>query len=231
MMTNFAPKMVDGHIRYPDGRQAALEVTTIADPAEMQSAAMLSKDRHKWPVEGVHWTSFVTVRGSVNHKRLKATLSTLLRSCESMGITHTTDMRFWDSRLSIAAPEVLDWIHARALQLNADPQLPNTGTVWVLNDGIFAFVPSLAVMPPWISTQLATPAIKENIDKLAADGLSETHLFVWVHLHGAPAEVVFALLDGEGSPGAAPVLPNELNWIWIAADGAPAFWAWSKLTG
>lgn len=40
-----------------------------------------------------------------------------------------------------------------------------------------------------------------------------------------------ALLDSEGDPGAAPVLPKDLGWIWIAADGATNFLAWTAEVG
>lgn len=221
-------RMVDGHIQYPDGHQAALEVTTLADEREMQSAALLDRDKYKWPAVGVEWMWFIEVSGEINHKQLKPRLSALLRFCESVGITSSHDPRFWDPRITAVPPDLLGWIRKRALQMYGDPKSAGNGAVWVMNRSIGGIVPELDVIPAWITAELVTPVVRENVAKLLADGLPETHLFLWLAWHGVPDGIVFALLDGDGEPGISPTLPAGLSWIWIAAEGAKAVWGWSE---
>ncbi len=93
--------------------------------------------------------------------------------------------------------------------------------------------PRVLVLPPgraaMVGGEVAHRAIEEAAAgdrfagerrKLKASNLPERHLFVWVH---TSVWDVWAAVRDEHPPDRAPVLPEEITSLWLAAMGAPDY--------
>ena len=93
--------------------------------------------------------------------------------------------------------------------------------------------PRVLVLPPgraaMVGGEVAHRAIEEAAAgdrfagerrKLKASNLAERHLFVWVH---TSLWEVWAAVRDESPPERAPVFPEEITSLWLAAMGAPDY--------
>lgn len=208
--------MVDGLVYRSDGSIAALEITTIADEASMQSEAMLARAGNQWDIDGLAWVWSVHLAGTVQHRQLKPQLAELLHLLESQNIWHSHDPRLWYPPVfDEFSDDVRRWITTNQLEVVGHPTLPNQGHVWVLPLGFGGAVPGIDVVPGWLSDELKTDTLQENIDKLVDSGQTETHLFLWVLNHGMPTEVFLGLTSNSDVPTTPLVMPDGLSWVWV----------------
>ena len=78
-------RMVDALFEMPDGRQGALEVTTIGEREALELEAIAAK--REWHVDGARWAWMVHVGRGVLMRELEHHLPTLIRLCERHGVT------------------------------------------------------------------------------------------------------------------------------------------------
>ena len=85
---NSTDRMVDALFRLPDGREGALEVTTIGDSAALEQESLAAKK--DWGVPGGAWSWTVYVGAGVVIRDLMRHLPALVLSCEALGVTDPT---------------------------------------------------------------------------------------------------------------------------------------------
>lgn len=239
----------DAEIVLLDGSRAALEITSLIDPAAAAMAAMESK----YIVEGCEGTWMLTYRGSgTNHKAMRARLPALLRWLESQEVTDTDDYvtrmtrvgfqvetqmatvedeRLWAEFNSSAE---WDWLRSAELRLRRIESSARAGQVYLQPAGYASFVDEkLTGLAPMVESWVSEPWWSENVQKLQRSGYDELHLAIYLDPSKTPLPVWFRLLDGNAteiaSPAPAGVEPVTDLWLFTpwSARGA----RWSNLTG
>lgn len=212
-----AQRAFDIELTYPDGRVAALEVTSHAGDGIRRRDALLAKSGHKWPSHGDRiWT--VRVPSGVNLKELQARYTTVIDSLIALGLDSTADL--WAHQIPEGHDELL-WAIENHVEFWSSETTAKTGpTVFVLPAPGGGWVDEdLRGLGDALRDLLALPNTAAHVDKLRlAAGHAERHLFVVVHEDGLPEPVMlgmFGKVDHVAS--AAPELPEGLTHLWIAS--------------
>src|SRR4051812_36901253 len=75
--------VVDALLHYPDGRVAALEVTTLAADGRQQLDALLGAEDFAWPNPGVWWWS-INIGDVADLPRLRECYKFIILMCEEV---------------------------------------------------------------------------------------------------------------------------------------------------
>jgi hypothetical protein len=203
---------VDALVRYPEGRPAALEVSSIGPQGEARIWNFLGRQGYTRAVPGLTRTWALHLPRDF----------------------HPADMRIAD--------EALPWCDRRAIIRMRDAAGQDDGVDRLLTLGVRAHVlenaasdtrgtrPRVYVsLPPIggfpgrgtetlageLAEMLRAPKIQSKISKLAATGLAERHLVLIVRPSAFSYPVYDALAFGGTLPGHAPSLPAGLSQLWL----------------
>lgn len=220
-----APRMADALLRLPDGRDGALEVTTIGERQSLEREAIAANTN--WHVDGSKWTWMVHVGRGVVMRDFERHLATLVLACERHGVMDPRLVLYEYRQL-----EAFQWFAASDLSMHAFPETNRPGAIEVLPDGGGGAVyEHLDELPQWLAERLREPDLAENIDKLRATGSEELHLFLRIHDTAMPFSLYYPLAWGEYVPSVALDAPDGLTGVWLApAWKNPILW-WSARTG
>jgi hypothetical protein len=230
---NSEPGMYDLKITYPDGRTAALEVTSAANPNAL-ALGKLIYGQGRWIAPGITKAWWVDVLPTCNAKRLRKKLPALLSAFEAAGITEVDTDRLWERQPGTEPAKALDVVKARYMEATDYP-----GSIY-LNihfpmEMMGGFVPDNGnALAEWISGWCIDPARPDNLAKLAHSGEGERHLFVIVvGLGSEPFAVTDMLIrDSAPPPEIDPVLPDEVTHVWIMSTwGTGSGFRWAPDAG
>ena len=202
---------VDALLHYPDGRPtAALEVSSLGPSDEARIMNVLDKTRYKRVVAGLSSCWVVEVPRDFNPGKFRL-LDDALRHCEDRGLTDLGQARGG----SEAVDELLG---LRVRGVAKDDPGANGPIVWVLNEVIGGFVGDGSLeLPDLVNTALREEKMQGKLDKLAASGYEERHLFLYIR----PLAFSYAAYDnlsfGGPLPCGLPRLPDGLSQLWIAS--------------
>lgn len=126
--------VVDALLRYPDGRCAALEVTSHAGDGIRQRNGELAKRGSKLISPG-QWTwtaQFISVR---HLPEFEERVSRLVLHCESAGITDPNRLQSWE----VEDGSDLAWLLTTDIKLWGHPKRSRPGKIFLLPASIWGF--------------------------------------------------------------------------------------------
>lgn len=226
----------DVALTYPDGRRAALEVTTNARPGIRERGVLLGRSRSAWPNPGrLGWSIVLGTPAEI--PRLRAVYARAITTCEALGAADPASL---PADVLDADPELRWLADGSASSLVAVPHggphstRPRHVTVTPRPAG--TDVDSrLAALPDAVSRLLLVPHVARRVAKVAsATGVDERHLLVGVGEGGLPDAVYRALSAPVAAlPHEDPVLEEpRLTHLWLTTDwsGSPLV-CWDRANG
>ena len=218
-------RMVDALFHLPDGRDGALEVTTIGEREALEREALAA--RNDWRVDGSSWAWIIHVGRGVIMRDLERHLSALVLACEQAGAADPRRIPF-----SQRQNHAFEWFDESDISMHGFRETSSPGAIDVLPDGGGGAVfEHLDELPSWLTQRLAQADLVENVDKLRSSGRAELHLFLRVHETAMPFSLYYPLASGDCVPGARLAPPDGLTGLWLApAWSNPILW-WSAGAG
>lgn len=211
---------VEAFLHYPDGRQAAFEVTRIAaEPAALQLDSELRKRQNSWPLPGQWWWD-VWVGHVRELPRLERIFSKIVLMCEQAGAVRP-------EQLSTLAryehdPDLRWLLDQSTSTLWGHPDVPavegNTvrrATVTEAGTGDFVY-DDLGLLVPELVTALATGHVPRRVAKLNRTSVEERHLFLIADIRDLPFAVWHPLAFTDELPPQQPPLPAGITHLWLA---------------
>jgi hypothetical protein len=211
---------VDARLHYPDGRVAALEVTSAAGEGVRQLYALLGEEFETLPNPG-NWMWSATVDHPRDLPELAARCGRIILRCEAAGIAspkHAYEL--------MRDPDI-NWLMRSSVDLHGTPNLPKMdgererplyvtqgGKGGTVNESLSKFAEALDVV-------LGQPHIQRRAAKLGRSGYDERHLFVAVDESVLPFDVHYALMARDVMPPNRPALPTSVTHLWLLITFAP----------
>jgi hypothetical protein len=225
----------DVALTYPDGRRAALEVTTHASPGIRRNGVLLGRSRHAWPNPGRHGWS-IGLAAPHDLPRLRAVYARAIATCEALGVTSPASL---PEQVLEDDPE-LRWLATQSAsslvaERPADRGLPpRTVTVTPRPPDADADR-RLELLPDAVSRLVLVPHVARRVAKVAAaPGVEERHLLVGIGEGGLPDAVYRALCGAlEALPRDDPLVEDpRLSHLWLTTDwsGSPLL-CWERTGG
>jgi hypothetical protein len=204
---------VDALLHYPDGRSAALEVSSIGPEDEARISSMLARrDQHRRVVAGLARSWIVSVPRSFHPRDLRALDKAILR-CDQRG---ATDFKGSDD------PQVREWRRHRVTAFATSETSPAPAVVWVVVNSLWGFADRGALtLSAELDVVLGEAKMQSKITKLAATGLSERHLFLQVRASALSFAVYDALSMDRPLPDGVPSLPAGVSQLWLFSGWKP----------
>jgi hypothetical protein len=205
-------RAVDAILHYPDGRTAALEVSSIGPDDEAAIINYLGNRGHCKSIAGLNRRWLVQIPRDFHPADMRK-IDMVLPWCEARGAEHL-------SELSGERPEVDDLLHqgvrANAVTNAAGRMDPAGSRVYFLLPTMGGFSDrGLASLPDELAGTLRTPKIQSRIKKLAESELEERHLLLIVRPSAFSWSVYEGLAFGGPLPTEAPLLPDGLSQVWL----------------
>ncbi|MET9634619.1 hypothetical protein ABZX92_44965 [Lentzea sp. NPDC006480] len=201
---------VDALLHYPDGRIAALEVSSLGPVDEARIMNVLDKQGHKRTIKGLSSCWMTQVPRDFHPGKFRLLEGALLH-CDDRGITDLKDA----VETSAAAAELVD-LGVRGVATME--QVKDAPIVWVIPAPIGGFTGTGGLdLADVVTAALLDEKMTGKIEKLAASGHDERHLFLSVR----PLAFSFAVYDnlcfGGPLPTEPPKLPGGLSELWLAS--------------
>jgi hypothetical protein len=198
-------RAVDAILHCADGRKAALEVSATGPDGEAPIQHYLGKRGRSRTIAGVSGTWVVQLPRTFHPADMRK-VEERLRRCEERKAMHLGELAAdGDDNGQLTRQGVrADLIEATGARVHF-VLLPTAGPVG----------PGPVGLPRELDAVLSTDRIQSKVEKLAASGLAERHLFLVV-LPGTFRHPVFDNLAFSGPlPEAAPRLPGGLSQVWL----------------
>ncbi len=169
-----APGQVDALLTYPNGDQAALEVTILCDPREAELWRLLRQRDYKWHSEEsrLWWT--VGLHPQTPLKQFNQHFKDAFQLYEQHGAVHPN---VYLSRDVVASSPAVQWFEKHQVEVFGYTNVTNDprrkgrhpGTINVTPAGRSGAVGNPEVVPRWLSEQagIAHSQVRKKLDKLA----------------------------------------------------------------
>lgn len=222
---NSAAGMVDALFRLPDGREGALEVTTIGDAAALERESLAASS--DWTVAGARGAWTVLVGDGVDLRVLRRHLRSIVLTSESSGDFDPRRVPF-DERQN----EAFQWLQRANVSMVGVAATSRPGAIDVLPDGNGgAAFEHLDELPMWLTLRLREADLDRKIEKLRTTGRPELHLFLRIHDPAMPFSLYYPLAWGDSVPTTPLQPPEGLTAMWLVpAWKNPILW-WSSHRG
>lgn len=196
---------VDAILHYADGRKAALEVSATGQGSEVPIQHYLGQRGHSRTIAGVAGTWVVQLPRTFHPADMRK-VEEVLRCCEEREVMHLSEL----------ADAGADHGQLSRQGVRADLMEATGSRVhFVLPPTAGPVGPGRGGLPYELDTVLGTERMQFKLEKLAASGLAERHLFLIV-LPGTFRHAVFDTLAFNGRlPDAASRLPGGLSQVWL----------------
>lgn len=198
-------RAVDAILRYADGRKAALEVSATGPDSEVPIQHYLGQRGHSRTIAGVAGTWVVQLPRTFHPADVRR-VEEGLRRCEEREVTHLSELTAVGADLE---PLTVQGVRADLMGATG------SRVHFVLPPTAGPVSPGRGGLPDELDAVLSTERIQSKLEKLAASGLAERHLFLIV-LPGTFRHPVFDTLAFSGRlPDAVPHLPGGLSQVWL----------------
>jgi hypothetical protein len=223
------PGMHDAVITFPDGHEAALEVTALAnsDIVTMRRSAD-TEIPHSVPLR-LEWIA--TYSGLVPRKEMRKWLPILADLCEQQG---ETDVDFLAEEQGHPA---LDWYRDSEITAFRGFRTSRPGVIkTAMAAGGAAWVnPVLFELTDFVNSLPGTATYDDNVAKLYRSGYAELHLYLSLELSMIPPELLVNWWSDNPvtlPPADEITLPPPLTDLWLDSgiEGLAVF-HWSRTTG
>lgn len=200
---------VDAILHYPDGRTAALEVTSIGPDTEAGIISYLGARGYCKSVAGVTRKWIVQVPRNFHPADMRK-IEKVLPRCEASGAENLSELTGGDQDVDYLLSQGV-----RAASAASGPGAAGSRVYFVL-PAIGGFSgPGMASLPDELARVLRIPTTQSKISKLAATGLKERHLFLVVRPSAFSWPVYDGLAFGGPLPTEAPSLLGNVSQIWL----------------
>jgi hypothetical protein len=222
------PGMVDGYWELPGGCRAVVEVRLLIEPQTAEVNSRLGEHDHRLPVEGLkhHWEVYVGPQ--VRVRDLRRDLPQLLLWCQTRDLDGFEELR-WTRRGQV--PFLEHPIRTGELSAHQFTGVPSLGYVRLLPPAIGGAAGDGGIVTGWLSRLLASRGLAGHVAKLAAAHAEERHLWLGVHMSGAPFAAFYALTDETVVPQTDPVVPAHLDAVWLFAQFSAPVLVWRRGEG
>lgn len=202
--------VIDAVLHFPDGRQAALEVSSIGPQDEARITGALNAQHHRRDIPGLSRVWSVDVPSDFRPRDLPLVDAALLR-CERSGFGSLDDA-LWDDESRVLLTE---GVSAFTVSVTG-PTVPKA-YVHVHGPGGWEGR-GIEPLPDELAAHLDAPEMQDNLAKLAASGIEERHLFLMVRPSALSFPVYDSLSFGGPLPTRPPQLPAVLTEVWLASE-------------
>ncbi|WP_328614558.1 hypothetical protein OHS18_42065 [Amycolatopsis sp. NBC_00355] len=232
-----APGQVDALLTYPNGDQSVVEVTILCDPRETELWRLLQKRGNKWHLEGsqLWWT--VGLHPKTPLKQFNQYFREAFALHEQYGAIHPD---VYLPRHVVASSPALQWFEKHQLNIfghedvTDDPRYKgrHSGTVNVTSEGRSGAVGNPEIVPRWLSEQAGTAGsqIRKKLDKLAASGITEQHLYLLVDYSAPSYDFTWIVGDEEEMPTEEPLVGSASH-LWLVSTFSRTYLRWSAGSG
>ena len=205
-------RAVDAILHYPDGRTAALEVSSIGPDDEAAIVNYLGNRGHCKSIAGLTRRWLVQIPRDFHPADMRK-IDRVLPWCEARGAKHLGELAGY-------RPEVDDLLHQGVLAnavTNASGRIDPAGSrVYFVLPAMGGFSGCrLASLSEELAPILRTTQVQSKTSKLAESGLEERHLFLIVRPSAFSWPVYEGLAFGGPLPTVAPLLPDGLSQVWL----------------
>lgn len=198
---------VDAILRYPDGRMAALEVSSVGSSGEAEICNVLAKKENaQRRPRGLKRSWWVQVPRDFKPRNLPR-IDGAVRRCEMYGSP---------TFMAAIADDLVRELVVAGVQGKIMTAPSHPPVVQVEPEYLGGFTSNGGRdLPAEFNAMLRDSTMRRKIDKLAASGHSERHLF----LHVRPSAFSFPVYDtlawGGPLPDEPPTLPAGLDQVWL----------------
>lgn len=204
---NGRQKAVDALLHYSEGRVAALEVSSLGPPDEARITNVLDAAKWQRSANGLRNSWTVTVPRDFHPADLTK-IDQAIQRCEQLGATEL----HYSLTDNLVRELFIQGVQARS----HEPSDGDQPKVWVLLPALGGFVSSAPKdLPIEIAAALETDKMQSKLDKLAATGMDELHLFLHIRETAFSFPVYNCLAFGGLLPTGAVGLPYGLTQLWL----------------
>lgn len=215
----------DARLTYPDGRKAVLEITTLADPAELQLHNLVR--RVDWPAPG-EWSWLVNVGSPQELPKVEAVYARAIELMERLGVKTVDEL---DLEL-IDGDDDLTWLATESESTFHGWDGGSPARVHVSPSGAFAVWDNAS---DEVSASLAAAfeqePIASHVAKLLEHEDDERHLFLITHTTGLGPAAAFALIEPKAVPSSDPPAPDGITHVWLASGWGQVVTVWERGPG
>lgn len=216
--------MHDAEVRYPDGRIAAVEFTSIGERAAFQMQSLPTE--LLIPSTPFWWTLRYELSG-VLWRDVERHVPVLVAVLDQYGMRDADDLR-----REFRGLPAWDWYERNDLSLRHFGPVSKGGRVDVLPKASGGVVDSDYLgLNAWVESMQAEPWWGENVAKLARSGRSELHLALRAHDTGVPFSLLAALMDGGPISVGDPSGMDPVTDLWIVIPYGTSAAHWSAREG
>lgn len=207
-------RAIDAMVHYPDGRAAALEVSSIGPEEEAPILQYLADRGRCKSIAGLRRRWLVQIPKDFHPADMRK-IEMALHRCEEDKLGHLDELYGTDREMDAAAL-LAQGVRADAVaRTGGGADCPESRAYFVLpafggfsGGGMVSLTNELAEV-------LRTPKMQLKLDKLAATGLPERHLVLVVRPSAFSFPVYDGLSFGGPLPGERPCLPDGLSQVWL----------------
>ena len=202
---------VNAILHYPDGRTAALEVSSIGPESEAGIINYLGARGHFKSIAGVTRRWLIQVPRDFHPADMRK-VDKVLPRCEASEAENLSelageggdidDLLSQGVRATTSATGAADTAGSRVYFATTMGGSPGSG---------------MASLPDELAEALRTPKMQSKIGKLAVAGLKERHLFLVVRPSAFGWPVYDGLAFGGPLPTGTPRLPDDLSQVWLVS--------------
>jgi hypothetical protein len=223
---------VDAMLTLQEGRKASFEVTNLAAEGALETASLLARDNHTWPLPG-KWFWTIEIGSPSDLKRLKASYQKIILICEAVGKAYPDRQVGWapsaDPDLRWLVEESLSNMIGHPELLAKDVQKPGAMVVPTSGGGFIDH--SMSGFAAELREAFKSPHIPPHFEKLERADADERHLFIPLHDSTLPFSISSELMFGETLPSEPPPVPNYISHLWLAPAFSRRVLLWSQPEG
>lgn len=206
---------VDALLHYPDGRVAALEVSSLGPQQEAEISGVLNGSGYRRAPKGLRGLWIASVPRDFKPVHLRALEQGIL-ACEELGLVDLSALPgYLSASTQPTRPRRRDRVTARLVEAKpgAKPCIHVTlAPIWAFEgEGI-------KPLPDELASLLSVERMRSKVAKLDRTGLDERHLFLHARPTAFTAPVFLALAFSEDLPHGPPPLPAGLHRLWLTAE-------------
>jgi len=213
--------MVDAIFAYPDGRRAALEITSDEHEAARQQAERLADDNWTYSIAGLKQGWYVRVSLDSRINQLEKDLLGILGPLEAAGIAGYEPDRWARSISDVDRLAIRHGLKANVIEGSPAGEVFVSQAAW----GSTADSDP-AVVSRWVATFLTQRLGKRKAVKLRDHkNVDERHLFIWATSRSDLGVRRVLSRDIEiGVDTEAPSLPDGVSHVWVGAARGVVAW-------
>jgi hypothetical protein len=215
---------VDAEVIYPDGRTAALEVTSVEASSTWHLRARLDRMRPTTAPGQLMWV--IRPNSIVELDRLVKIHRRVIAVCEQHGAQDPESLPYD----VIAADPDLTWLAWEDAQggMSGHEVPGNPRIFWEQPIEVAVFSSEGEAIAAGVAAELTVEPSVGHIAKLLRDSHEERHLFLIIGATGLGTAAAFSLIGAEEVPNADPDLPPGVDHLWLGPGWGETATVWTR---